>query len=388
MKTKLSSVAMSTALITGLVLSGPAANAEVISDEVVSTPTESSTSSDVQTGSVASQSPVADVVESEESSLPAEPETMLDADESNEAETSEPAIDPVTESSAAPIAVSDVDEESEPAVTESAASIESDAASELTAEVSESAKATEPSTDVADQDEDPRWAQIDALMPEGSENWDEAQWEAFEQTEAGQEMNRLLDELLAEDDSWDEEFELSDEELAFWESITELLPEESFDWDEAQWEAYFSTDQGLELLDLMLPFIAESIESDEDAAEFQAFLEEVFAHDPELRAYYLELYFGIEAAPEDNGSDGTVTEEEVVPSQSESPTASAEIKPVGEISKAPAVEKQSITKAAGSTAPVLANTGLDGFSAAGLGLLMALVGAVVVACERRKSAKH
>ncbi|WP_440101408.1 hypothetical protein [Glutamicibacter mishrai] len=379
---------MSTALITGLVLSGPAANAEVISDEVVSTPTESSTSSDVQTGAVASQSPVADVVESEESSLPAEPETMLDADESIGAETSEPAIDPATESSAAPIAVSDVDEESEPAATESAASAEPDAASELTAEVSESAKATEPSTDVADQDEDPRWAQIDALMPEGSEDWDEAQWEAFDQTEAGQEMSRLIDELLAEDINWDEEFELSDEELAFWESITELLPEESFDWDEAQWEAYFSTDQGLELLDLMLPFIAESIESDEDAAEFQAFLEEVFAHDPELRAYYLELYLGIQPETEGEGSGDPETEVKTTPSESKSPTASAEIKPVGEISKAPATEKQSITKAAGSTAPVLANTGLDGFSAAGLGLLMALAGGVVVGRGRRKSAKH
>ncbi|MGO3391812.1 hypothetical protein [Glutamicibacter arilaitensis] len=381
-------MAMSTALITGLVLSGPAANAEVISDVVVSTPTESSTSSDVQTGSVASQSPVADVVESEESSLPAEPETMLDADESIGAETSEPAIDPATESSAAPTAVSNVAEKSEPTVTESADSVESDAASELTVEGSESAKATEPSTDVADQDEDPRWVQIDALMPEGSENWDEAQWEAFDQTEAGQEMSRLLDELLAEDDSWDEEFELSDEELAFWESITELLPEESFDWDEAQWEAYFSTDQGLELLDLMLPFIAESIESDEDAAEFQAFLEEVFAHDPELRAYYLELYLGIQPETEGEGSGDPETEEKTTPSESKSPTARAEIKPVGEISKAPATEKQSITKAAGSTAPVLANTGLDGFSAAGLGLLMTLAGAVVVARGRRKSAKH
>lgn len=379
---------MSTALITGLVLSGPAANAEVISDEVVSTPTESSTSSDVQTGSVASQSPVADVVEFEESSFPAEPETMLDADESIGAETSEPAIDPATESSAAPIAVSDVDEESEPAATESAASAEPDAASGLTAEVSESAKATEPSTDVADQDEDPRWAQIDALMPEGSEDWDEAQWEAFDQTEAGQEMNRLLDELLAEHINWDEEFDLSDEELAFWESITELLPEESFDWDEAQWEAYFSTDQGLELLDLMLPFIAESIESDEDAAEFQAFLEEVFAHDPELRAYYLELYFGIQPDAEGEGSGDQETEEETTPSESKSPTASAVITSAGEISKSPASDKQAITKAAGSTEPVLAKTGFDGFAAAGLGLLMAIAGAVVVARGRRKSTKH
>jgi len=379
---------MSTALITGLTLSGPATNAEVISDEVISTPTESSTSADAQAEPVASQSPVADFVESEESILPAESETMLDVDEPIEAETSEPAVDPATESSAAPTAVSDVDEESEPTVTESAASAEPDAASELTAEVSESAESTDTTVDVAVEDEDPRWDQIDALMPEGSEDWDEAQWEAFEQTEAGQEMNRLLDELLAEDISWDEEFELSDEELAFWESITELLPEESFDWDEAQWEAYFSTDQGLELLDLMLPFIAESIESDEDAAEFQAFLEEVFAHDPELRAHYLELYFGIQPETEGEGSGDPETEEETTPSETKSPTASAEIKPAGEISKSPAAEKQSITTAAGSTAPVLANTGFDGFAAAGLGLLMALAGAVVVARGRRKSAKH
>jgi len=379
---------MSTALVAGLVLSGPAANAEVISDTVVSTPVESSSSADAQAEPVASQSPVADVVESEESNFPAEPEAMLDAEEPVEAETSEPAIDPATESSVAPTVVPDVAEESEPTVTESAASSESDAASELTADASESAKPTETSSDVAVQDEDPRWAQIDTPMPEVSENWDEAQWEAFKQTEAGQEMHGLLDELLAEDDFWDEEFELADEELAFWESITELLPEESFDWDEAQWEAYFSTDQGLELLDLMLPFIAESIESDEDAAEFQAFLEEVFAHDPELRAYYLELYFGIQPETEGEGSGEPETEEETTPSETKSPTASAEIKPAGEISKSPAAEKQSITTAAGSTAPVLANTGFDGFAAAGLGLLMALAGAVVVARGRRKSAKH
>lgn len=201
-------------------------------------------------------------------------------------------------------------------------------------------------------------------------------------------MNRLLDELFAEDDIWDEEFGLSDEELAFWESITDLLPEESFDWDEAQWEAYFSTDQGLELLDLMLPFIAESIESDDDATEFRAFLEEVFAHDPELRAYYLELYFGIEAAPEDNGSDGTVTEEEVVPSQSDSPSANDVIEPAGHVKPASSDKKEESKKGADAAAPALANTGFDGAAAAGAGLLLALVGAVFVVRGRRKSAKH
>lgn len=201
-------------------------------------------------------------------------------------------------------------------------------------------------------------------------------------------MNRLLDELFAEDDIWDEEFGLSDEELAFWESITDLLPEESFDWDEAQWEAYFSTDQGLELLDLMLPFIAESIESDDDATEFRASLEEVFAHDPELRAYYLELYFGIEAAPEDNGSDGTVTEVEVVPSQSDSPSANDVIEPAGQVKPASSDEKEESKRSAEAAAPALANTCFDGVTATGAGLLLALAGAVVIALGRRKSAKH
>ena len=104
---------MSTALITGLVLSGPAANAEVISDEIVFTQTESSTSADAQTEPVASQSPVSDVSDSEESITSAEPETMLDAEETVVAETSEPAIDPVTESSEAQIGESDVAAESE-----------------------------------------------------------------------------------------------------------------------------------------------------------------------------------------------------------------------------------------------------------------------------------
>lgn len=214
---------MSTALITGLLLSGPAANAEVISDEAISTPVVTSTSADAQAEPTASQSPVAGVVEPEESFLPAEPEAKLDAEESIETETSEPAIDPATESSTAPTAVSDVAEESEPTVTESDASAEPDATSELTAEASESAKATETSSDVAFQDEDPRWAQIDALMPEGSEDWDEAQWEAFDETEAGQELNRLIDEVLADESYWEDEYELSDEDQAFWDAITELI---------------------------------------------------------------------------------------------------------------------------------------------------------------------
>lgn len=388
MKTKLGTVALSTALISGLVLNGTAAQATDISDDVSSHPVQSSTPVAISTepGAVPEEStPTANAAsEFEAVSVPAESGAVSVAEEPLEVLDPEPPVEaPIAESAELEEA-----ETSESTVEESASASEPEATTEAAEETSPSAEFSETPMDVTDEDADPRWAQIDALLPEGSEHWDEAQWEAFDQTEAGQEINRLLDELLAEDIVWDEEFDLSDEELAFWESINELIPEESFDWDESQWEEYFQSDNGLELIDLILPFMMEGIESDEDAAEIQAFLEEVFANDPELRAYYLEMYFGIQPETEIGGSGGPETEEEATPYESQSPTASAEIKPAGEVSKEPASEKQALTKAAGSTAPALANTGFDGFSAAGLGLLMALAGAAVVARGSRKSAKH
>jgi len=383
---------MSTALISGLVLSGPAANAQVVSDDVISTSVESSTPvlvpAEPLVAPVETASKVEEAVESETAIVPAEPEVAPEVDASSQVETSEPTIDETPEPvESQPVEPTEA-EESAPKVTESASATESEAETAAPADASKSAESTDSSTYVAVDGEDPRWAQIDALMPEGSEDWDEAQWEALDETEAGQELNRLINEVLADENGWGDEFELSDEELAFWESITELLPEASFDWDEAQWEAYFSSDQGLELLDLMLPFIAESIETDEDTAEFQALLEEVFAHDPELRAYYLEMFFGIEAAPEDNGTDGTATGEEMVPSQTESPSSNAVMEPAGQVKPASSDKKEEPKKSADAAAPALANTGFDGVTAAGAGLLLALAGAVVVALGRRKSAKH
>ncbi|PRB68660.1 LPXTG cell wall anchor domain-containing protein [Arthrobacter sp. MYb213] len=133
----------------------------------------------------------------------------------------------------------------------------------------------------------------------------------------------------------------------------------------------------------------EGIESDEDAAEIQAFLEEVVANDSERRAYYLELFFGIQATPDENSSEGTVSEEEeLVPSQSESPSANAVIEPAGQVRDASSDKKEESKKSADAATPALANTGIDGVAAAGVGLLLALAGAVVVALGRRKSAKH
>jgi len=413
---------MSTALITGLVISGPAANAEVISEEVVSTPTESSTSAGAQTEPVVSQSPVVNVVESEESVLPAE-------------------------SSAAPTDDSDAAEESEPTVTESAASAEPDATSELTAEVSESVKATDDASEVQVEDSneapasepvsevteptpapvqkasepvvpaakstapaspepskesstsfglvssDDRWEEINALLPEGSDDWSDEQWEVFAETEVGEEYVRRLNELLEEEYPVEDDFEFSEEEQAFWDSILDTLPQDSLEWDDTQWEEYFRSDVGLEFIVQLFPIIADSIETDEDAADLQAFLEEIFANDPELRAHYLEMYLGI--APETTGGStgGSESVEEPDVSESEQPVADAEIKPVGSIGKVIATKTQKASKstepvaAVEASAPALANTGIDGFWTAGVGILLAIGGVVFIARSRKASAK-
>lgn len=153
-----------------------------------------------------------------------------------------------------------------------------------------------------------------------------------------------------------------------------LLPEESLKWDDSQLEDYFRNDQGLELIDLLLPFIAESIESDEDAADLRAFLEEIFAHDPVLRAYYFEMFFGMQPETGGDNLEEPLADQEMVPSENE---------PAGDISAAPSDKKRVAKKSAESAAPALANTGFDGFMVAG-GLLVALAGAVIVALGRRK----
>lgn len=412
---------MSTALITGLVISGPAATAEVISEDAVSTPTESSTSAGAQTEPVVSQSPVENVVESEESILPAESSAVADD--------------------------SDAADESEPTVTESAASAESDATSELTAEVSKSAKATDEASEaqVEDSNEAPasepvpeateptpagvqeesesdnpelksvptvlpelpkqssksfglvssddRWDEINALLPEGSEDWSDEQWEVFAETEAGEEYVRRLNELLEEDYPVEDDFEFSEGEQAYWDSILDTLPQDSLEWDDTQWEEYFRSDAGLEFIEQLLPIIADSTETDEDAADLQAFLEEVFADDPELRAYYLEMYLGMTPETTDGSTGGSETVNEPDVSESEQPVADAEINPVGSIGKAIVTKAQKASKSTEpvavvqASAPALANTGFDGFWAAGVGILLAIGGVAFIARSRKASAK-
>lgn len=332
-------------------------------------------------------------------------------------------------------------------VTESAASAESDATSELTDEVSKSAKATDEASEarVEDSNEAPasepaseateptparvqeesksvnpevksvatvlpespkqssnsfglvssddRWDEINALLPEGSEDWSDEQWEVFVETEAGEEYFRQLNELLEEEYPVEDDFELSEEEQAFWDLILDTLPQDSLEWDDSEWEEYFRSDAGLEFIEQLLPIIADSVETDEDAADLQAFLEEVFADDPELRAYYLEMYLGITPETTDGSTGGSETVDEPEVSESERPVADAEIKPVGSIGKTIVTKAQKASKSTEpvavveASAPALANTGFDGFWAAGVGILLAIGGVVFIARSRKASAK-
>ncbi|WP_159614186.1 hypothetical protein [Glutamicibacter sp. JC586] len=390
MKNKLGATALSAALISGLVLSGNAAQATEISEEVISAPAQSS-----ETASAPTETSAPEIESEASSNESAAEESAIDLAES---EATAVAEEPVASPTPAP-SVEVI--EAEPAESESAGETEesvttdservgaheSVAASEAPAEPGPSLESTESEKDVAVEDEDPRWEQLEALMPEGSGDWDEAQWEEFDNTEAGQELNRLHEELMAEESFLDDEFELSDEEMALWDSFNKLLPEEFLEWDEEQWVQYFQTENGLELLDLILPFVAESIESDGNAADLQALFEEVFANDPELLAYYLELYFGIQQGDEEDYV-GPETEVLPAPSEGERPTEGTKIQPAGEVSKSPVAHEKSTSKVAAEAAPRLANTGFSGFVAAGVGLLLALAGAVLTVRSRKASANY
>ncbi|UYQ78210.1 hypothetical protein OF385_03370 [Glutamicibacter sp. JL.03c] len=142
-----------------------------------------------------------------------------------------------------------------------------------------------------------------------------------------------------------------------------------------------------------MSLIADYIETDEDAADFKEFLEEVYANDPEQLAYYLELYLGITPETSGGSTHGSETVNEPVASESSSPVGKAEIKPAGSIgktivSKAKAAKKPASTVVASSAeSPVLADTGFEGAWTAGLGGLLAVGGTVIVARSRKTSAK-
>lgn len=420
MKSKIGATVLSTALASGLLLTGTAAQAAEVSDDalvaeetIVASPDADKSvetlAEPATDDSAAALSPAVTSTEAETSEQPVPADSTVDIAPLVE-ETPAPSVESSPETVAPEVEVSQEAVVPESAAEETTASpspasptqapqAPEQKASDPAASVTKSAAPTssEPTKESATSfgvvSMDDRWAEVDALLPKEAENWSDAQWEEFENSEAGQEYIRRVEELLAEENSTDDEFELTEEEQAFWDTILNALPEDSFEWDDAQWEEYFRSDAGLDLVVQFLPFIADSIETDEDAAYFQEFLEEVFADDPEQLAYYLELYLGITSEASGGSTNGSETVNEPIASESASPVAENDIKPAGSIgktivSKAKTAKKPASTVVADSAeSPVLADTGFEGAWAAGLGGLLAIGGAVIVARSRKTSAK-
>jgi len=409
LKAKFGTTVLSAAIASGLLLSGTAAQAAEVfeeslaAQESVAESLEVETSGETETdaavaGKVAAEPSVVSS-DTEASPQPVPEESSVGVDQPVE-ESPEPAVQASPETEDPQVEISKEAELSEPAAEETkAAQVPVQKAVEPVAPVAKSVApvssepSKESSTSFGVVSLDDRWDEVDALLPEGSEDWSDEQWEVFFETEAGEEYIRQVDELLAEEYSAEDDFELSEEEQAFWESIFASLPEESIEWDEAQWEEYFQGDAGVELIIQMLPVIVDSIETDEDAADLQEFLEDVFANDPEQLAYYLELYLGITPEVTGGSTSGSETAEEPVASESARPVAEAEIKPAASITKSIVSKAKSVKKPAQASvaeaaeSPVLADTGFGGFWAVGLGALLAIAGAVFVARSRKVSAK-
>ncbi|UYQ78209.1 hypothetical protein OF385_03365 [Glutamicibacter sp. JL.03c] len=180
--------------------------------------------------SAAAQSPSVTWAETETSSESAVGDSSVDVAPLVE-EAPAPSVESSLETVESEVEVSQEAVVSEPAAEETLASpTEVQKAPEPATPVTKCAAPTSPeptkasSTSFGVVSIDDRWDEIDALLPEGTEKWSDTQWEEFDNSEAGQEYNRRVEELLAEEFSADDDYELTEEERAFWDTILNALP--------------------------------------------------------------------------------------------------------------------------------------------------------------------
>lgn len=79
------------------------------------------------------------------------------------------------------------------------------------------------------EDEQAFWDAVDELLPEGSEYWDDEQWDTFYETEEGQQVLQLVeDEFELDEPEW------SDEDQQFLDEMMTLMPEGAEGWTDAR----------------------------------------------------------------------------------------------------------------------------------------------------------
>lgn len=235
------------------------------------------------------------------------------------------------------------------------------------------------SPDVAE--EDPQSPELDVLqkitaaddikLPEGSENWTDEQWDAYFATPEGEE---LLEELMGDPDL-DESLEMTPQDEELLKALMEVLPSGSEDWSEKQWNDYIEGPEGqgtiFDIYAVLLDFAQTEAEIEETWA---AIAEELQDREGWLEAFE-EYYFGTESGEETEGEEA-----QPEPKPSATPEESKPmIKPAGEV-------KQQEKATAEVAAEPLAETGSNSLLWAGLGGMLALTGAVLVIRQRRNSA--
>lgn len=235
------------------------------------------------------------------------------------------------------------------------------------------------SPDVAE--EDPQSPELDVLqkitaaddikLPEGSENWTDEQWDAYFATPEGEE---LLEELMGDPDL-DESLEMTPQDEELLKALMEVLPSGSEEWSEKQWNDYIEGPEGqgtiFDIYAVLLDFAQTEAEFEETWA---AIAEELQDREGWLEAFE-EYYFGTESGEETEGEEA-----QPEPKPSATPEESKPmIKPAGEV-------KQQEKATAEVAAEPLAETGSNSLLWADLGGMLVLTGAVLVIRQRRNSA--
>lgn len=244
------------------------------------------------------------------------------------------------------------------------------------------------------EEEELFWESIDAMFPEGVEDWDDEQWEAFYETEEGQEILDLINEFYG--------IEVDEEEEAFWDTLEQMLPEGSDDWDDEAWDEYYATDAGKELLAFILTYELDHAEDEWEVELLVEYYREVLANHSQWLETFLKDYFEGSAEPTDSAEpteapmptpntpqptpSAPEANEPDTPQGSASPT---QITPLGqpEPSADTTPDQSGDPQPTQESAQPLAATGPQGLLFAGLGLALLAVGSLVLGLRRKATHK-